>query len=118
MRRRARLQQDDVHADFGGSEALRALRERLRTRGIRLILDFVPNHTAVDHAWVREHPDYYVPGSASDLAQKPSDYFEAETTRVSMVFVELVRKKGFEPSRPCGHKLLRLARLPVPPLPH
>lgn len=30
----------------------------------------------------------------------------------------LVRKKGFEPSRPCGHKLLRLARLPVPPLPH
>ena len=30
----------------------------------------------------------------------------------------MVRKKGFEPSRPCGHKLLRLARLPVPPLPH
>src|SRR3954471_16091250 len=30
----------------------------------------------------------------------------------------LVRKKGLEPSRPCGHKLLRLARLPIPPLPH
>src|SRR3982750_470882 len=30
----------------------------------------------------------------------------------------MVRKKGFEPSLPCGHKLLRLARLPVPPLPH
>ncbi len=30
----------------------------------------------------------------------------------------LVRKRGFEPPRPCGHKLLRLARLPVPPLPH
>src|SRR4029453_520679 len=29
-----------------------------------------------------------------------------------------VRKKGPEPSRPCGHKLLRLARLPIPPLPH
>jgi hypothetical protein len=44
------------------------------------MLDFVPNHTAVDHAWVREHPGYYVPGTPTDLAQKPSDYFEAETS--------------------------------------
>src|SRR2546428_7487722 len=29
----------------------------------------------------------------------------------------LVRKGGLEPPRPCGHKLLRLARLPIPPLP-
>lgn len=69
----------DVHTDFGGPEALRALREHLRTRGIRLMLDFVPNHTGTDHPWVIDHPDYYVSGSASDLAQKPSDYFKAET---------------------------------------
>ena len=30
----------------------------------------------------------------------------------------LVRKRGLEPPLPCGNKLLRLARLPVPPLPH
>ena len=30
----------------------------------------------------------------------------------------LVRKKGLEPLRPFGHQLLRLARLPIPPLPH
>src|SRR4029077_17316073 len=29
----------------------------------------------------------------------------------------LVRKEGFEPPRPFGHKILILARLPVPPLP-
>ena len=29
----------------------------------------------------------------------------------------LVRKEGFEPPRPFGHKILSLARLPVPPLP-
>ena len=28
----------------------------------------------------------------------------------------LVSKVGLEPTRPCGHQLLRLARLPVPPL--
>lgn len=31
---------------------------------------------------------------------------------------DLVRKEGFEPPRPFGHKILSLARLPVPPLPH
>src|SRR5579863_3838205 len=29
----------------------------------------------------------------------------------------MVRKKGLEPLRPFGHQLLRLARLPIPPLP-
>src|SRR5712692_6715452 len=29
----------------------------------------------------------------------------------------LVRERGFEPPRPFGHKILSLARLPVPPLP-
>src|SRR5712692_1917233 len=30
----------------------------------------------------------------------------------------LVRKEGVEPPRPCGHRILSPARLPVPPLPH
>src|SRR5712692_280414 len=29
-----------------------------------------------------------------------------------------VRKEGVEPPRPCGHRILSPARLPVPPLPH
>src|SRR5262245_26197065 len=32
--------------------------------------------------------------------------------------VVMVRKEGLEPPRPFGHKILSLARLPVPPLPH
>jgi hypothetical protein len=60
-----------VHEDFGGDEALRRLRERLRGRGLRLILDFVPNHVAPDHVWVARHPEYFVPGTEEQLAEKP-----------------------------------------------
>src|SRR6266481_1430625 len=33
-----------VHANLGGDAALARLRERLKKRGLRLMLDFVPNH--------------------------------------------------------------------------
>ena len=54
-----------VHADLGGDAALARLRERLRERGLRLMLDFVPNHTGLDHPWVEDHPEYYIAGTAS-----------------------------------------------------
>src|SRR5260370_25821232 len=43
------------------------------------MLDFVPNHTAVDHPWVRDHPDYYVRGSQEDLARAPHNYTRAHS---------------------------------------
>ena len=45
-----------VHQEFGGDEALARLRRRLKSRGLRLILDFVPNHMAPDHPWVARAP--------------------------------------------------------------
>jgi hypothetical protein len=63
-----------VHEALGSDTALARLRERLRRRGLRLMLDFVPNHTALDHGWVEEHPDYYVPGTEQDLARSPANY--------------------------------------------
>jgi hypothetical protein len=66
-----------VHADLGGDAALARLRERLRARGLRLMLDFVPNHTGLDHPWVEDHPDYYISGTESDLARAPQNYTRA-----------------------------------------
>ncbi len=64
----------EVPLALGGDEALARLRERLRARGLRLMLDFVPNHTALDHPWVEDHPDYYVLGTELDLARAPRNY--------------------------------------------
>ncbi len=45
---------------LGGPQGLAAARAALRKRGMGLILDYVPNHTAPDHPWVTAHPEYYV----------------------------------------------------------
>jgi hypothetical protein len=63
-----------VDRRLGGDGALARLRERFRARGLRLMLDFVPNHTALDHPWVGEHPEYYVHGSELDLIREPGNY--------------------------------------------
>jgi hypothetical protein len=68
-----------VHTDFGGPEALARFRERLKQRGLRLMLDFVPNHSARDHPWVFKHPEFYVQGTEDDLARAPQNYARAET---------------------------------------
>ena len=63
-----------VHPSLGGDRALARLRDRLRERGLRLMLDFVPNHTALDHPWVEAHPEYYVSGTEADLERAPQNY--------------------------------------------
>jgi hypothetical protein len=84
-----------VQADFGGSEALQYFRRRLRERGMGLLLDFVPNHTAIDHPWVYEHPEYYVSGTEKDLRREPSNFM-----RVATAFGDFILAHGRDPYFP------------------
>jgi len=63
-----------VHTALCGDAGLARLRERLRKRGLRLLLDFVPNHTGLDHPWVEDHPEYYIAATELDLARAPANY--------------------------------------------
>ena len=63
-----------VHTQLGGDAALARLRTRLQQRGLRLMLDFVPNHMAPDHPWVESHPEYFVAGTEEDLRREPQNY--------------------------------------------
>lgn len=74
-----------VHRELGGDAALARLRERLRQRGLRLMLDFVPNHVAPDHAWVREHPEFFIAGSEQDLLRAPQNYMRLDTPQGARV---------------------------------
>ncbi len=60
---------------MGGWAALDATREKLHARGMRLLLDFVPNHVALDHPWTVEHPEFFIQGSAEDLARDPAAFY-------------------------------------------
>jgi glycosidase len=74
-----------VDRDLGGRPALARLRARLAERGLRLMLDFVPNHTALDHPWVRTHPEFYVQGAEADLEREPHAYRRVRTAAGSRV---------------------------------
>jgi amylosucrase len=49
-----------VEPALGTMEDLRALASDLRGAGMALCIDLVLNHTAAEHPWTREHPDYYL----------------------------------------------------------
>lgn len=66
-----------VEPRFGGREGLAIFREKLAARGMRLILDYVPNHVAVDHAWTVEAPNALVRGTEMDLVAQAGYYFRA-----------------------------------------
>lgn len=79
------IQSYTVHRDLGGAPALARLRQRMQQRGLKLMLDFVPNHMAPDHPWVNEHPDYFVSGSEVDLARAPQNFYRLPTHHGSML---------------------------------
>jgi glycosidase len=81
-----------VHQNLGGDAALARLRERLRKRGLKLMLDFVPNHMGLGHSWLADHPDYFIPGTEQDLVSTPQNY-----TRVKLPNGEAILAYGRDP---------------------
>ncbi|MHB8627199.1 MAG: alpha-amylase family glycosyl hydrolase [Aggregatilineales bacterium] len=68
-----------VDPAFGGQKALAALRKRCTKRGLKLLLDYVPNHIAVDHPWATERPGVLLTATPADQAAQPESYFSASS---------------------------------------
>jgi hypothetical protein len=65
-----------VDERLGGPGGLAAARTELARRGLRLVLDYVPNHVAPDHPAVTDHPEWFVQGTAEDLAAAPAAWLD------------------------------------------
>ena len=68
-----------VNPEFGTEEDFRNLVNKAHELDMYLILDWVPNHTAWDHPWITEHPDYY----AQD--EKGNIIYEADWTDIALL---------------------------------
>ena len=53
--------------EFGTLAEFKAFVDQAHRMGMFVIIDWVANHTALDHDWVREHPDWYKHDSSGEL---------------------------------------------------
>jgi len=62
---------------LGGPDGLATARAALAARGVRLVLDYVPNHVAPDHPWVTSNPEYFVRAGDGDADADPAAWLTA-----------------------------------------
>jgi glycosidase len=85
---------------MGGWSGLDACHAALERRGLKLVLDFVPNHTGFDHAWVHRDPELYVQGTLDNYRAEPELYHPVEAADGSTVrFIACGRDPFFPPWR-------------------
>lgn len=65
-----------IDARFGGTAGLASARAQLARHGLRLVVDYVPNHVAPDHPWTELQPDCFVQGDAADLERDPTAFIQ------------------------------------------
>jgi hypothetical protein len=94
-----------VDKHLGGPEGLAIARLELAKRGMKLLLDFVPNHVAPDNPWIEDHPEHFIQGSANDLRNDPASYvrigekiFACGKDPYFPAWPDVVQVNAFEPS--------------------
>ena len=61
----------ELHAEYGTKEEFRALVAAAHERGIRVLMDFVPNHTSIEHPYARD-------AAANGEASAYWDYYDRD----------------------------------------
>jgi len=69
-----------VHPGYGTEAEFKAMVDQAHGLGMKVILDWVANHTAFDHHWTQEHPEFYTRDEkgnisvARDMDNTPTDW--------------------------------------------
>ncbi len=64
-----------VNPDLGTKDEMRAFVARAHAQGLRVIIDFIPNHTSMDSKLLTEHPEFFINRPAG-AGRPPNGYFE------------------------------------------
>jgi hypothetical protein len=65
-----------LNDELGFEWELKALKEKLNSMGMKLMVDLVSNHTAKDNPYIKECPDCFINGSEDDFKAHPDWFFE------------------------------------------
>ncbi|UEG49213.1 1,4-alpha-glucan branching protein [Ferruginibacter lapsinanis] len=57
-----------LNPEFGSIAAFKQLVRSIHNKGMKVIIDWVPNHTGADNRWLTEHPDFFVKDSNGNAA--------------------------------------------------
>ncbi len=57
-----------VNPEFGTLDDFKSMVKAIHDRGMKVIIDWVPNHTGADHRWIKEQPDFYIKDSTGKAA--------------------------------------------------
>jgi hypothetical protein len=71
-------------------------RRELNRRGMGLIVDFIPNHTGIDHHWLREHPEYYIQVTEEDYNKDRSAFLPLRS-ETKTLYIARARDPNFPP---------------------
>ncbi|MDP6908203.1 MAG: alpha-amylase family glycosyl hydrolase [Flavobacteriales bacterium] len=63
-----------VNPEHGTMEDFKELVDAAHSKGMKVILDWVANHTAWDNAWVTEHPEWYTTDSTGKMVPPVADW--------------------------------------------
>jgi glycosidase len=62
-----------INAAYGTPQDFKALVQAAHSRGMKVILDWVPNHTSWDNGWIKSHPDFYARNERGEITVPRDD---------------------------------------------
>ncbi len=84
-----------VNPEYGSNEDFRMMVEKAHKLGMKVILDWVANHSAWDCAWVTDHPEYYTKDSTGNMIS-PFDWtdvveFDYDNTAMQQAMIDALQ---------------------------
>lgn len=64
----------NTNPKFGSLNDFKAIISEAHALGMKVILDWVPNHTGWDHVWIKNHPDYYTKDAAGNITDPLNEH--------------------------------------------
>ncbi|HCD52210.1 MAG TPA: alpha-amylase [Balneolaceae bacterium] len=68
-----------INPNYGTLDDFKALVAEAHELGMKVIIDWVPNHTAWDHPWITEHPEFYAKDDEGNIT------YEADWTDIALL---------------------------------